>query len=309
MIRVSRTAIELFGLSIHWYALLIVSGILLAVALAAIRERRLNLPADTALDIALVCVPAAIVGARIYYVAFEWSSFSGGPWWKVFAVWEGGLAVYGGIIAGVLAGWFYARAKKLPFWRLTDLAAPCIPLGQAIGRWGNFVNQEAHGALVLEKRLQFFPVSVNIGGEWFYATFFYESVWCLAIVAVLLIAERKRWFVREGDAFFAYVLLYALERSVVEGMRTDSLYIGPVRVSQALSLLALLAVTVIWAVRQRKLPAGVRWIAPGCALVAMALAAAGHDGGMLVAAALACAAAFIVYDQNKRMIRNRGEGL
>ena len=111
MIEVSRTAIKLFGLSIHWYAVVIVAGIALAVLLACARERRLGLPKDVTLDLALACIPAAIIGARLYYVLFQWESYADGPWWRVFAVWEGGMAIYGGIIAGVLAGWIYARAK------------------------------------------------------------------------------------------------------------------------------------------------------------------------------------------------------
>lgn len=252
MIRISRTAIELFGLSIHWYGVLIVTGIALGVALAMARERRFGLPKDTSLDIALLCVPAAIVGARLYFVAFSWKSYAGGPWWKIFAVWEGGMAVYGGVIAGLLAGWIYARRKKLPFWSLADLVAPCIPLGQAIGRWGNFVNQEAHGGPVTNPALRFFPMSVSIGGEWYYATFFYESMWCLLIVILILAGEKKGWFRRRGDAFLTYVFLYALERSFVEGLRADSLYLGPVRVSQLLSLLAMGAAIAIWLANRKK---------------------------------------------------------
>ena len=175
MIRVTRTALELFGWSIHWYGAIIALGIALGVMLACAREKRLGLPKDATLDLALCCVPAALVGERIYYVVFKWSDYAAGPWWKVFAVWEGGMAIYGGILAGVLAGAIFARAKKLSFRRLADLAAPSIALGQAVGRWGNFINQEAHGRLMTNPSLQFFPAAVRIDGEWFYATFFYES--------------------------------------------------------------------------------------------------------------------------------------
>lgn len=316
MIEVSRTAIKLFGLSIHWYAVVIVAGIALAVLLACARERRLGLPKDVTLDLALACIPAAIVGARLYYVLFQWESYADGPWWRVFAVWEGGMAIYGGIIAGVLAGWIYARAKKLPFLALADLAAPCIALGQAVGRWGNFINQEAHGGLVTNPALQFFPAAVNIGGEWFYATFFYESMWCLLIVIALLTGEKKRWFARRGDAFLSYVYLYALERTVVEGMRTDSLMLGPWRVSRLLSLLAMLGVAVWWAVRSTRAP---RWLA--VLTVVFPLAAigcmAGAEGNALWQwAAVLCMFASLVFEtamlciHNKRTkIENRGEGL
>lgn len=251
MIRVGRQTIEIFGLSIHWYGVLIVTGIALAILLAWKREREYDLPKDTVLDLALWCIPAAIVGARAYYVIFAWDEFSAAPWWQVLNIRAGGMAIYGGVIAGVLTGWIFARRRKLSFWKLADLVAPCIPLGQAIGRWGNFVNQEAHGALVVNEALHFFPMSVEIGGQWYYATFFYESAWCFLIVIFLLNAQRKRWFRCDGDAFSAYVFLYALERSIVEGMRADSLYLGPMRVSQLLSIAAMIAVAAVWIARNK----------------------------------------------------------
>lgn len=304
---VTRTAIRLFGLEIHWYGVLIVAGIGLGVWLAWKREERMGLPRETVLDLALVCVPLALVGARAYYVVFSLDEFIGRPWWKVFAVWEGGMAIYGGLIAGVLGGWLYARAKKLSFWKLADLVAPSIALGQAIGRWGNFVNQEAHGALVENPALQFFPVSVSIGGEWYYATFFYESMWCLLIVAALLWAERRNRFLRRGDEFLAYAFLYALERAVVEGMRTDSLYWGAMRVSQGLSLLAAAVVAGIWAVRARRAPMALRIASPGCVVVAIAFAAWGNMWGVFAAAVAALAVTVWMYAGELDRQMNRGE--
>ncbi len=301
---VSRTAFTLFGLSIHWYGVLIVTGVALAILLAMGREKRMHLPKDTVVDLALVCIPAAILGARLYFVAFSWKMYAGQPWWKIFAVWEGGMAVYGGVIAGVLAGWFYAKKKKLSFRKLTDLVAPCIPLGQAIGRWGNFVNQEAHGALVENPAWQFFPAAVNIGGDWFYATFFYESLWCALIVVALLVGEKKRFFRREGDQFLWYVFLYALERGVVEGMRTDSLYLGSMRVSQGLSLAAALIVALIWIRRGT-----VNWIVPGCILIAAGMSMMNLGIGTFAAALCALAAAIGLYrwEKSDRKRKNRGE--
>ena len=184
--------------------------------------------------------------ARLYYVIFSWQAYADDPI-RALYIWEGGMAIYGGIIGGVLAGWLYARRKKLPFLKLADLAAPSIALGQAIGRWGNFVNQEAYGAVVAHAWQRRFPIGVFIqaDGQWHYATFFYESAWCLLIVAALLLAEKKRRLRREGDIFLAYVFLYALERALVEGLRTDSLYLGPLRVSQLLSLAALMVCAIV----------------------------------------------------------------
>jgi len=200
-----------------------------------------GLPKETSVDLALIGVPAAIICARLYFVIFSWDLYAGNPI-SILYIWEGGMAIYGGIIGAVIAGAVYARKKKLSFLKLADLAAPCIALGQSIGRWGNFVNQEAYGRAVENAALHFFPVSVFIerSQAWHYATFFYESAWCALIVAILLVMERRNLFRRAGDAFFTYIFLYGLERAFVEGLRTDSLYIGPVRVSQALSLLLML---------------------------------------------------------------------
>ena len=252
MVQFTPTSIVLFGLTFHWYGVIIAVGMALAVALARARERRLGLPRDTALDLALIGIPAAIVGARLYYVLFSWREYAANPI-RALYIWEGGMAIYGGIIGGVLAGWLYARRKGLPFLRLADLAAPSIALGQAIGRWGNFVNQEAYGAVATQPWQQRFPISVFIqaDGRWHFATFFYESAWCFIIVATLLIAERRHRFRRDGEIFRAYVFLYAIERALVEGLRTDSLYWGPVRVSQALSVCAAAACAAILIYRRK----------------------------------------------------------
>ena len=160
---------------------------------------------------------------------------------------RGGLAIYG----GVLAGWIFTRAKHIPFLTMADVAAPALALGQAVGRWGNFVNQEAYGVPVTTPALQWFPLAVYIEreGGWFAATFFYESAWCFLICALILILERTRLFARPGRATLFYVFMYAAERTVVEGLRMDSLYLGSVRVSQALSALLLLAAALLLCLR------------------------------------------------------------
>ena len=239
---VTSTGFTLLGLTIHWYGALIAAGIGLGILLAMHREARLGLPRDTAVDLALIGVPAAIVGARLYYVAFTWEHYAANPL-SALCVWEGGLAIYGGLLGGLLAGLLYAKVKRLRFLTLCDLAAPSFALGQAIGRWGNFFNQEAYGAEVSAEWMKRFPIAVFIraDGLWHYATFFYESAWCALIVVFLLTMERRGRFRRPGDVFFTYALLYAIERALVEGLRTDSLYWGPVRVSQVLSVMVIVA--------------------------------------------------------------------
>ena len=283
MIQFTPTGLVLFGLTFHWYGVIIAVGMALAVALACARERGLGLPKDTALDLALVGIPSAIVCARLYYVAFSWREYAAAPV-RALYVWEGGMAIYGGIIGGVLAGFLYARIKRLPFLRLADLAAPSIALGQAIGRWGNFVNQEAYGAVATQPWQQRFPISVFIqaDGRWHFATFFYESAWCFIIVATLLIAERRHRFRRDGEIFRAYVFLYAIERALVEGLRTDSLYLGPIRVSQLLSLAALLTCAVIALIQAKKKTAPA--ITLGLCIAMAALLLTGHPWPALICA-------------------------
>ena len=164
---------------------------------------------------------------------------------------DGGLAIYGGLLGGMLGAFLYARHAKIPFMQLADLAAPALALGPCIGRWGNFVNQEAYGNPVTDPAWQFFPAAVYIEreGGYFQATFFYESAWCFLIVLFLLLAEKRGWFRKRGDEFLAYALLYAVERAVVEGLRSDSLYWGGIRVSQLLSLLIALAIAAYFAIR------------------------------------------------------------
>ena len=251
--RFYSTGFSILGLSVRWYGLLIALGIALGVLLAICRERQFGLPKDTVIDLALCGVPAAIVGARLYYVIFSWADYAADPL-SALRVWEGGLAIYGGILGGLLAGLIYARVKGLRFLTLADLVAPSFALGQAVGRWGNFFNQEAYGRAVAADWMRRYPVAVFIraDGLWHYATFFYESVWCLLIAIFLLAADRRGLFRRPGDTFFTYVLLYAVERALVEGLRTDSLYWGPVRVSQALSVLAAVACAAILVTRRVK---------------------------------------------------------
>ena len=253
MLEFSRNSVSIAGFAIHYYGIIIMLGVLAGVILASKREKAYDCPKDTVLDLALICVPAAIVCARIYYVIFEWPQFRGNIL-SVFDIRSGGLAIYGGLIGAIGAGYIYCRVKKLSFPAMADLAAPSIALGQAIGRWGNFFNQEAYGIEITCEKLRFFPVGVYIDAEnaWHCATFFYESLWCALIAIFLLYAEKKRFFMRKGDAILWYMLLYGFERALVEGLRTDSLYLGPLRVSQALSIILVFAAAMVFLMRNRR---------------------------------------------------------
>lgn len=223
--------------SLPWYSVLVVLGMAMAVFFAGREEKRRGLPADTVIDLALCVIPCGIVGARLYYAAFAWESFADDPL-RVLRVWEGGLAVYGGIIGGALAAVVFSRARKIPLGTLTDVMVPGLALAQAIGRWGNYFNMEAYGAEITDAFWQFFPAGVLVpeggGMVWHMATFFYESVWDLGVFAALM-ALRKRTRLPFALTCW-YLLLYGLGRVVIEGLRADSLMIlGTLRVSQLLS--------------------------------------------------------------------------
>jgi len=298
MFEITQSGIAIFGLELRWYGILIALGVFLAVLLAMRREKKLSLPKDTALNIALIGVPVGIVCARIYYVVFSWQDYAGSLA-DIVNIRQGGLAIYGGVIGGVLSGAIYSAVKKVKLSSIADLAAPSLALGQAIGRWGNFFNQEAYGAAISNPRMQFFPLGVMIDGSgWHYATFFYESVWCALIVCLLLAGEKKRLFKRNGDIFLSYLLLYAAERSFVEGLRTDSLYLGPLRVSQMLSVIVVIAVACVFALRSRSI---LGWLSVLAAVLTCA-AAAFHSSlltAVFALTAVALTAALHISQKNK----------
>lgn len=294
MFEITRSTFTLFGFTLHWYGVLITLGVLGALMQALLREKRLGLEKDTSINLALVCVPAGIICARIYYVAFSWDYYATHPE-QILDIRGGGIAIYGAVIGGVLAGWIYSRVKKLPFGSLADLVAPGLAMAQALGRWGNFLNREAYGALVTNPDLHFFPVSVWIENSgWHYATFFYESMWCALIGILLFIGESKRFFKKRGDMFLSYAFLYALERSLVEGLRADSLYIGPMRVSQLLSLAILMATAIVLVLRAKGLPAWKRASLPATVLMT-GIALALDYGILAVACALLCLAVTLFF--------------
>ncbi len=247
---VSEEAFNIFGFSVRWYGLIIGIGLLLCAFLGMQACRKYDLKQDDLLDYLLIALPSAIVGARLYYVAFNFGEFKG-DFKKLFDIRSGGLAVYGGIIAAMLAVFVMSRFKKHSFLKLADFAAPYIFLGQAIGRWGNFFNQEAYGgATNLPWGMTGNQIAVeNIvyrgwrGDTLVHPTFLYESLWCLAGFAVVLWYRRSKYKKAGGECACLYMIIYGIERAFVEGLRTDSLMIGStgIRVSQVLSVILVTA--------------------------------------------------------------------
>lgn len=229
------------GLNISWYGVVIGLGILAGAMLAHHRAKKAGMETDLLYDYLLIAVPTAIVGARLYYVVFQWDYYRE-HLGEIFAVWHGGLAIYGGVLCAILAALLFCRRKRISFLRFADVCIPGLLLGQAIGRWGNFANQEAFGNLVAEPALQFFPYAVYIErlNEWHQATFFYESAWNLLLLMLLLILSRRPK--PDGWMLSGYLIGYGIGRFWIEGLRADSLYLLPgLRISQLLSSFLVIA--------------------------------------------------------------------
>jgi prolipoprotein diacylglyceryl transferase len=183
---------------------------------------------DDIIDLILVVIPFGIVGARLYYVIFNWSYYAG-DFLKIINIRGGGLAIHGAVIGGVLSGYIFCKIRKINFYELIDFAALALILGQAIGRWGNFTNGEAHGGITD------LPWGIMVDGQKVHPTFLYESIWNFMIF-LLLIFLGKKLKKKNGDIFAIYVGLYSIGRFFIEGMRTDSLMLGSLRMAQVISL-------------------------------------------------------------------------
>lgn len=249
--------------SVHWYGLLISIGFMLAVIFGLRYAKTQGVEPDIIIDLLIVTVPLAIIGARLYYVIFNLNYYIENPL-DTFKIWEGGLAIYGAIIAVIITVYYLAKRKKLNALLLFDIAMPYIAMAQAVGRWGNFVNQEAFGSNtdlpwgmtgnIIKGQLIFMAAeNQNIDPtKLVHPTFLYESLWCLLIFAVMLF-YRKRIKIADGEVFALYFITYGLGRAAVEGLRTDSLMFLGMRVSQILSLILVIAgIGLILFFRKRK---------------------------------------------------------
>lgn len=238
-------AFTVFGLTIQWYGVIISLGALLGIYLAKFNCKYRDIDYENILDGVLIGLPCGIIGARLYYVLFKFSYYSQNPA-EILNTRGGGLAIHGGIIFGALAAYIYTRRKKINFFKAMDIAVPSIILGQAIGRWGNFFNQEAHGGVVSEAFISKFPTFIKNGmfidGAYYHPTFLYESIWNLIVFFILLYIIRK--VKTTGVVVCSYIGLYSLGRLFVEGLRTDSLMFLGLRTAQIVSILGI-AVSII----------------------------------------------------------------
>ena len=241
----NRVACNVFGKDIYWYGIIICIGFVLAALYVNARVKEFGVTSDNLVDCLIICVQTGIVCARIYYVIFEWGYYSQHPS-EIIAIWNGGIAIYGAVIGVLIALLVYSRVKKLPFATLCDLAALGLLIGQCIGRWGNFVNGEAHGGPTD------LPWGMSIdGADPVHPTFLYESVWNLVGFVGLHFHSKKRKF--RGEIALLYVAWYGLGRAWIEGLRTDSLYLGTLRVSQVLAALSCIAAVAVLVRQYRRI--------------------------------------------------------
>lgn len=244
-----RVAFNLFGKDVYWYGIIIAAGFVLAVIYAMKRAKQFGLTEDHILDFLFVAVPASIICARAYYCVFYWDLFRDDPI-SVLYIWEGGIAIYGAVIGAVISALVFCRIKKIPAGPLMDVGSLGLLIGQAVGRWGNFMNREAHGAVTDS----FLKMGLVRNGQvtYYHPTFLYESVWNLVGLILLHFYSKRRKF--DGEVFALYVLWYGLGRAWIEGLRTDSLYLfgTGLRVSQLLAVVSVLGAGAFLAVRHRK---------------------------------------------------------
>lgn len=234
-----------FGLlTIRWYGVLMSTALAVGVLLAYREAEKQKVDPEHILNIAITVAPLCFIGARLYYVIFQWKYYMS-HLSEIPAVWHGGLAIHGAIFTAIIAGYFFVRHYKLSFWQLADICAPSLILGQAIGRWGNYFNQEAYGYVTNV------PWAMYIDGAFRHPTFLYESIWDLGVF-ILLITMRRKDFVKRGEIFLLYLATYSVGRFIVEGFRTDSLMLGPLRAAQVASIITFLVAAAIVFYRRKK---------------------------------------------------------
>lgn len=236
-------AFTIGSLEVRWYGITIAIGLLMGMFLFQYLAKKRELNLDHIWTMILITVPVAVVGARLYYVIFNWAFYSANPG-KIIAIWNGGLAIHGAILLGALSIFLCCRYYKMDFWDVTDCIVPPLALGQAIGRWGNFFNQEAYG---YETTV---PWAIEIDGTLHHPTFLYESLWDLAIfIALIILFKRTK---RTGMIFLLYLMSYSVGRCIIEGFRTDSLMLGSLRQAQVISIVLFLLAAAAFVYRYAK---------------------------------------------------------
>ena len=240
--------IPLINIKVYWYGVILASAALAGILLGVQRAKKRDFDVNHLMDFVIIAVPVSLLCARIFYVIFAWQDYASvvqaGDWFALFRIWDGGIAILGAVIGGVLSAFIFTRFKKynITFGKLADIAAPCLVLGQALGRWGNFVNQEVFGKEIFNPALQWFPFAVEVDGIYYLALFFFEFVINLAIFGALLFFDKKRNH-PDGFVFYLYLILYGVTRAFLESLRMEEyvLTLGNLPISQWVSVACILA--------------------------------------------------------------------
>lgn len=255
------TLVEVGPIVVRWYGFLIATAVLMGVTLSQWLAKRRQVNPEIIGDLAIWLVIAAIPCARIYYVLFQWQAYVERPE-DIIAIWKGGIAIHGAILGGTLAALIFARLNKISVWQLADLVVPSLALGQTIGRWGNFFNSEAFGAPTNLPWRLYIPVSNRpveyLTSEYFHPTFLYESIWnllvCMLLLGLFFWGLKRPNRLSVGTLSLVYLIAYSCGRIWIEGLRTDSLMLGPLRVAQVISLvmISLGVLGLVWLYRFNK---------------------------------------------------------
>ncbi|MFC5591654.1 prolipoprotein diacylglyceryl transferase [Sporosarcina soli] len=254
LLTINPVAFSLGPIEVRWYGILIALGIVLAFIVVQKEMVKRGMHPDFLTDLLIWAVPISIISARIYYVIFSWDYYQENPG-EIIRIWEGGIAIHGALIGGFITTYVYTKRRGISFWKTVDIAAAGLLIGQIIGRWGNFMNQEAHGGPVSEKFLETTIIpdwimnQMTIEGVTYHPTFLYESSW--NIVGLIIIILLRRVNLKRGEMFLFYLVWYSVGRFFIEGMRTDSLYvIGELRAAQLVSITTIIVAVIIFIIRR-----------------------------------------------------------
>ncbi len=252
----NRVAFNIFGFNVYYYSLCILLGVIVAYILITREGKKQGLPKEFISDLIFYTLIIGILGARVYYCVFNLDYYLANPS-EILKIYNGGLAIHGGVIAGLIFVYFYTKKKNVSFIKILDIVAPAVIIAQSFGRWGNFFNQEAHGGITTYQNLknmhipEFIINGMHIEGKYYYPTFFFESIWCLIGFIILMIA-RKNKNLRKGFQIGFYFIWYGIGRFFIETLRTDSLMFFNLKIAQIVSLIGIIIGIIIIVTNRNK---------------------------------------------------------
>lgn len=252
----NRVAFNIFGFNAYYYSLCILLGVIVAYILITREGKKQGLPKEFISDLIFYTLIIGILGARVYYCVFNLDYYLANPS-EILKIYNGGLAIHGGVIAGLVFVYFYTKKKNISFIKILDIIAPAVIIAQSFGRWGNFFNQEAHGGITTYQNLknmhipEFIINGMHIEGKYYYPTFFFESIWCLIGFIILMIA-RKNKNLRKGFQIGFYFIWYGIGRFFIEALRTDSLMFFNLKIAQIVSLIGIIIGIIIIVTNRNK---------------------------------------------------------